>query len=418
MCRPDATQEELNLINSFIREYHQQQEREKGDLVRAIIDQLHSASSTVASIPTPNTTLDKIGPTVTISTVGLGGFNAWTFTQGLILGQVSVIIMLVAFIKFFVFTEASPIQAPAVKINIKKQTTIDDPISSTSLRKTASTASTTSTNTAPSSTGNKINMSSIREMKDKEAHLFEENIEEDDIIKQILEKTYYDVNKHQPESLDWFNVLIAQIISQGRFEALVNDNIQNSLNEALNQPQLLQYCDRLNITEVNIGDDYPIFSNCRVRNNDGRLEAKIDVDVADTFTLGIETNLLINQPRFMSACLPVKLSVSIVRFSACLTVSLVTTNKDEDEKSSGKSIGLMFAFSPDFRLEFDIKSLIGSRAKLENIPRISSLIENVLRKWFIERCIEPRSQLIKLPSLWPRKKNTRLNSEGESVSTA
>lgn len=72
----------------------------------------------------------------------------------------------------------------------------------------------------------------------------------------------------------------------------------------------------------------------------------------------------------------------------------------------------MFSFSPDFRLEFETKSLIGSRAKLENIPRISSILENIIRKWFIERCIEPRFQLIKLPSMWPRKKNTR-----ESVPT-
>ncbi|GMG56399.1 unnamed protein product [Ambrosiozyma monospora] len=78
--------------------------------------------------------------------------------------------------------------------------------------------------------------------------------------------------------------------------------------------------------------------------------------------------------------------------------------KKTDEKDS--SIALMISFSPEFRLEFDIKSLIGSRAKLENIPRLKSIIENVLRNWFVERCIEPSFQLINLPVLWSSKKNS------------
>lgn len=400
ICKVSETHDdELELINKFLKDYHQQQEKEKTELIQVILEQLQS-TKTNSMIPPPTQTMDLKGPTVTISTVSLGSSTAWTFTQGLIIGQVSVILLLCAFIKFFVFTEASPIQAPPIKLNIKPN---DDNQSLFS-----SSPSTNITATSMSTSASK-GRSEFKDLNDFES--------DDEILNQILEKTYYDVNKHQPESLDWFNVLIAQIISQGRFEALVNDNIQNSLNDALNQPQILQYCDRLNITDVNIGHDYPIFSNCRVQNNDGRLEAKIDVDVADTFTLGVETNLLINQPRFMSACLPIKLKVSLVRFSSCLTVSLVTTNKEEDGEGNeknpkkGNSIGLMFAFSPDFRLEFDVKSLIGSKAKLENIPRISSLIENVLRKWFIDRCIEPRFQLIKLPSLWPRKKNTRLNND-------
>ena len=61
-----------------------------------------------------------------------------------------------------------------------------------------------------------------------------------------------------------------------------------------------------------------------------RLEAKIDVDLSDTLTLGIATKLLLNQPRPLTV-LPVSLTVSIVRFSGCLTVSLINT-KDIDLK--------------------------------------------------------------------------------------
>ena len=166
-----------------------------------------------------------------------------------------------------------------------------------------------------------------------------------------------------------------------------------------------------------------------------KIRSKIDVDLSDTLTLGIATKLLLNQPRPLTAVLPVSLTVSIVRFSGCLTVSLINTkdidlknvdktsnmngyskenangdgasssNNDEDEDDGGTA--LMFSFSPDYRLEFIVKSLIGSRAKLQDVPKISSLIENQLRTWFIERCVEPRFQVVRLPSLWPRTKNTR-----------
>ena len=35
----------------------------------------------------------------------------------------------------------------------------------------------------------------------------------------ILAKTYYDVHAHPPESLDWFNVLVAQTLAQLRADA-------------------------------------------------------------------------------------------------------------------------------------------------------------------------------------------------------
>lgn len=233
------------------------------------------------------------------------------------------------------------------------------------------------------------------------------------------------------------NVLVAQTISQLRSEALLKDNIYHSLNNFLTNAKLPDFIDTINLTEIDIGDDFPIFSNCRIKYGEDlkRLEAKIDVDLSDTLTLGIATKLLLNQPRPLTAVLPVSMTVSIVRFSGCLTVSLINTkdidlknvdktsnmngyskenangdgasssNNDEDEDDGGTA--LMFSFSPDYRLEFIVKSLIGSRAKLQDVPKISSLIENQLRTWFIERCVEPRFQVVRLPSLWPRTKNTR-----------
>jgi maintenance of morphology protein 1 len=292
--------------------------------------------------------------------------SGWSFTQGLLIGQISVITVLVIFIKFFVFSETKTTTdklKDLKKVPIVTKKKIDD----------------------------------------------DQDEQNSQTINSILEKTYYNVETHAPESLDWFNVLIAQTINQFRNEALRSDNIINSLNDFLGNADLPDYLDKINILELDIGDDYPIFSNCRLKKNPtdlNNLQAKIDVDLSDTLTLGIETSLLLNSPKPLTAILPVQLSVSIVRFSGCLTVSLISDEGNEDE---GKGTALMFAFSPDFRLEFSIKSLIGSRSKLENVPKIGNLIENQLKSWFIERCVEPRSQVIRLPSMWPRRKNVREN---------
>ena len=299
--------------------------------------------------------------------------SAWNFTQGLICGQLSVILVLLVFIKFFVFADSPALSPKSVKrdgleVIVKRKQN-------------------------PTAEGDSANLTNPQ-------------------LTTILEKTYYDTANHKPETLDWFNVLVAQTISQFRTEALVADNIYHSLNEFLHLLFLPDYLGDIRLTEIDVGDDFPIFSNCRIMHNavSGRLEAKIDVDLSDTLTLGIETNLLLNHPRPASAILPVLLGVSMVRFLSCLTLSLVNTNDavfGEDDSVAARGTALIFLFSPDFRLELSIKSLVGSRAKLQDVPKLSELIEHKLRLWFTERCVEPRFQVVKLPSFWPKKENTR-----------
>lgn len=393
-----------------------------------------------------------------------GAYSSSSFAQGMIVGQLSVIVVIGIFIKFFVFQDASNV--PTLK----------------------------SSSDASGVLARKDKSQKEGSRKDSEDYDDENNLTRK--INSILEKTYYDVDNHAPESLDWFNVLIAQTISQVRTEALISDNIFHSLNDFLATLQFPDYLDDVRITEIDIGDDYPILSNCRIKQSKdsaGRLEAKIDVDLSDTITLGIETRLLINQPRPRIAALPVQLSVSLVRFSGCLSVSLINPNDQEflnldkrvvssksttfgnlqskedpvdeetsngvndftesssvpgsvtntpnlkssstgannesdplegqsnnnkkdpnsqqdkkpDTKNKESGTAIMFSFSPDYRLEFTIKSLIGSRAKLQDVPKISALIESKLKYWFLERCVEPRFQIVRIPSLWPRTKNTR-----------
>lgn len=338
-------------------------------------------------------------------------FSSWSFTQGLIIGQLSIIIISMLLIKFFIFSNDSD-------------------------KETTSSLKSTELNNSDAYLVNRILKRGGKDYDEttSTANLEVEENDSDDTpkIRSILDKTYYNVSTHKAESLDWFNVLIAQTIQQFREEAWNKNNILNSLNEFItnHSTTLPDYLDTLNITELDIGDDFPIFSNCRIQNEKKKLEAKIDIDLNDRLAIGVETRLLLNYPKPSFAALPIKLTVAVVRFQGCLTVSLtkadefVKTNAAKNQTTNEQIIEdndeddgyyLMFSFSPEYNMEFETTSLIGARSKLENIPKIASVIEYQIKKWFVERCVEPRFQFVRLPSIWPRSKNTRQEKSELSV---
>ena len=245
----------------------------------------------------------------------------------------------------------------------------------------------------------------------------------------ILSKTYYNVQSHQPESLDWFNVLIAQTIAQLRADAHADDAILTSLTNILNSDRKPDFLSPIAVTEISLGEDFPIFSNCRVHPIDdddgtGRLQARMDVDLSDFITLGIETTLVLNYPRPRTAILPVALSVSVVRFSGTLSISFLpasspqaqsTSNEGHSQSQPGRTpTTLAFSFLPNYTLSLSTRSLLGSRSRLQDIPKIAQLVENQLRTWFEDRCVAPRMQQVAVPNMWPRMKNV-VDGDGKTA---
>jgi maintenance of mitochondrial morphology protein 1 len=122
-------------------------------------------------------------------------------------------------------------------------------------------------------------------------------------------------------------VLVAQTLAQLRTEALHDDALLKSLTDMVNGSAKPDYVGPVTITELALGEEFPIFSNCRIIpvNEAGaevksvgestRLLARLDVDLSDAITLGIETKLLLNYPLPVVAVLPVALAVSVEKFS-------------------------------------------------------------------------------------------------------
>jgi maintenance of morphology protein 1 len=210
------------------------------------------------------------------------------------LGQLTLALLIFAFIKFFIFGEPPPPSHTTQRRH--SQHFLRSPLSTQRLRHKRSAALRVQPPTTTAS---------------------------------ILAKTYYNVSGHQPESLDWFNVLVAQTIAQLRADAQHDGAILKTLTDVLNGPQRPDFVGEIKVTEINVGEEYPIFSNCRiipVEESDGvagdsRLQARLDVDLSDGITLGVETKLVLNYPKPNSAVLPVALAVSVVRFSGTVRAS-------------------------------------------------------------------------------------------------
>ncbi|CAL3970012.1 hypothetical protein PZA11_006330 [Diplocarpon coronariae] len=339
--------------------------------------------------------------------------SSLSFTQGLLLGQLSVVILIGAFIKFFIFGDPpAPDTTAALRATERRSRTLAHKRSLLSLRNTSSRSSPHLNQHQPL---NRKRSSVLRNPPPLTTNT-------------ILSKTYYNMDAHQPESLDWFNVLVAQTIAQFRSDAQHDDAILMSLTKALNGTSRPDFLDEIKVTELSLGEDFPIFSNCRVIpvDEDGlslglgerggkreheRLQARMDVDLSDFITLAVETKLLLNYPKPLAAVLPVALAVSVVRFSGTLSISFIPGSPTD-------ATMLAFSFLDDYRLDFSVRSLVGSRSRLQDVPKIASLVEARLHTWFDKRAVEPRFQQIELPSLWPRKKNTKGGEEAQGAGSA
>ncbi|KAJ2899049.1 hypothetical protein MKZ38_003450 [Zalerion maritima] len=362
--------------------------------------------------------------------------SSLTFTQGLIVGQISVVLVVVAFIKYFILGDTPSSEVTATIRAAERRSRTLAHKRSLLLQRESRQQSLGPDGPLQQPSLNKKKSAILRGPPPAQAN-----------IGAILNKTYYRVDSHQPESLDWFNVLVAQTIAQFRSDAQHDDAILLSLSKALNGPVRPDFIDEIKVTELSLGDDFPIFSNCRIipvdedgldlnpreRERDyypthphtprrrqphhshddpaayiaaagpgARLQARMDVDLSDMITMAIETKLVLNYPQARTAVLPVALSVSVVRFSGTLRISFIPSNP-----STATPTMMTFSFLDDYRLDLSMRSLMGSRSRLQDVPKIAQLIEARLHRWFDERAVEPRFQEIELPSLWPRKKNTR-----------
>ncbi|KAI8075322.1 hypothetical protein BC940DRAFT_288026 [Gongronella butleri] len=229
----------------------------------------------------------------------------------------------------------------------------------------------------------------------------------------ITAKTYYDIIHHPPESTDWLNVLFAQAIHQYRDDAQINDRLKVAITEMLNGGLRPGFVGPILVTDLNLGDEFPILNNARIRPSDelGSMHAEIDFEYNDQVTLGIETQVILNWPRIAIAALPVSLVVSVVRFSGTLTIEMINPPKTSTKPDKPLERYIAISSHPDFILDLQVQSLIGSKTKLEDIPKLTDLIQTKLRNTYIDKLVYPTFVKVKVPAMFQDRRQDAQNTQ-------
>lgn len=210
----------------------------------------------------------------------------------------------------------------------------------------------------------------------------------------ILAKTGYDLHRHPDETCDWLNVLIAQILSRYRADDEFIDKTITLIDTAMNGDTRPSFMGYIYITDFQLGREFPHFSNCRIRfaEKTGNLRVEASFNFDDQITLGVDTHLLINWPKSNIAALPISLNVSVVKFSGRLALEIIT---DQESSETYAYVSIL----PGYSLEFDVRSLLGNRTKVKDLPKLSFLLITKLQTVFVEELVYPCGKKIKIPML-------------------
>ncbi|WVQ83563.1 hypothetical protein IAT38_005704 [Cryptococcus sp. DSM 104549] len=280
--------------------------------------------------------------------------STWTFTQGFILGQASFLIILLLFVRYIVFSPSDEVDQEGWK-----------------RRRAERAGRALPSNPQPPSPHS------------------------------LLSKTSYDMSSHPAESSDWLNVLLAQILQGYRNDLLseggeegARARVEKWLNPAPKDGKAgLSWLDPIEVTGLSLGKSFPLLSSARIRPADGqgRVRAEIDMDYFDSLSMSLSTAVLVNFPRPRFAVLPVMLGVELVSIGGTLSIQL---HDPVDERQH-----LHACLLPDFHLNLKTTSLLGSRAKLQDIPKLEQLILSRLRGIIQDRFVHPNHISLALPRI-------------------
>ncbi|GAA6048039.1 hypothetical protein NBRC10513_003716 [Rhodotorula toruloides] len=334
----------------------------------------------------------------------------FTFTQGILLGQASMILLAVLFLKHVVFEDPN-----AAKRERER-------------RKRALTGGTSETDGEASGLEDSARRKRDRKGKGKASPLTADPPPTPaPSAASLLASLSYDLSSHAPESLDWLNILLAQLISSYRSLAANHPGggARHLVEESLNRRSRfgasdgdedggsngMVGLDYIEVDEVELGEGFPALTDARVRPSGmggESVRVELDLEYTDTVVLSVSTRVVMNFPRPRFAVLPVSLSITLERFSGTVTVELPPLSTptpslvpspapDTPPRHAHPTVHL--SLHPDFDLVLSTSSLLGSRAKLQDVPKVEQLLKARIRAAIQDKVVWPGRVEIALPGL-------------------
>ena len=204
----------------------------------------------------------------------------------------------------------------------------------------------------------------------------------------ILSKLGYNVGTHAKESLDWVNVLFALLVQNLRNEHMISKFI-HSIQQEMNSSKPTNILGPIIITEFTLGNEYPILKDAVVT-NDGKLVVNIDFSFNDQITLALETMILVNWPRQHMASLPISLQFQMLKLQGTICIEFNPLDVNENQTIS-------VYIRNDSILEFGVGSLIGNKTKVKDLPKLTQMLQDMLKKSFYQKMVYPSKKVVQIP---------------------
>ncbi|KAI0344627.1 maintenance of mitochondrial morphology protein 1 [Trametopsis cervina] len=194
------------------------------------------------------------------------------------------------------------------------------------------------------------------------------------------------------ESADWINILLHQVVDAYRTKlradlpgAEGDEVARRRVEKFANKMRPAAFLDPIKVHSVDLGVSAPRLSRARPRPLNTPLvdpQIEVDMDYTDTISISFSTSVLLNYPFPSFARLPISLTISLSLFSSTILLT------PPQPHSPHPTLTVMLP-SPqsDFTLDLKTTSLMGSRAKLADVPKLHELITNQIRRVIAEKGI-------------------------------
>ncbi|CAE6521656.1 unnamed protein product [Rhizoctonia solani] len=254
-----------------------------------------------------------------------------TFTQGLVVGQLSILLLLVVIVKhlFLDSAKTQPVHTPA-PLPVRQ----------------------------PLKESEKAKINAQRVWRDGDA-----------------------------ETAEWFNLLLNLCVQTYREElranlqgAAGNEAARARIERWVNATLQSDIMDNIVIHSVDLGTNAPKISEARLvpdLNDPNGFVAECNLSYIDSVSVSLSTSVLFNYPIPMFARLPVSLTLSLELFSGSVTI------KPPSPTAIAPSVTL--TLSPHFHLELSTTSLLGSQAKLADVPKIHQMLQERIKRAISDR---------------------------------
>ncbi|KAH8120297.1 hypothetical protein DFH11DRAFT_1559364 [Phellopilus nigrolimitatus] len=201
-------------------------------------------------------------------------------------------------------------------------------------------------------------------------------------------ETEFRNEKDGAESADWFNLILRQVVETYRTK-LRNDLpgsdgdeiARRRIERFANTIRPQSFVDPIQILSVDLGSSAPRISGARIKTRvpgtDEGDQAIFDMTYTDTLSVSLSTSVLFHYPIPYFIRLPITLNVSLSLFSSSVALT------PPDPLSSNPTLTISLPSS--FTLDLKTTSLMGSRAKLADVPKLHEMIQAQVRRVLAER---------------------------------